>query len=70
MKTGKLEKQKVYRHGDKKVTYIGETNNSLTFFEFKGEEDERGVSTVYPLWEHQVNDEVTEINVIKELKTC
>lgn len=70
MKTSKLEKEKIYRYNDNKVTYIGEKSNCKTFFEFKSKEDNRGVSTVYPLWEHEVNESVTEINVIKELKTC
>lgn len=68
MKTKNLIIGNKYRYEDKEVVYKGETNNSMTFFEFETEEDENGKKTVYPLWEHQVNELVSELNVIKEWK--
>lgn len=66
MKTTQLIIGNPYMYEGKKVIYIGEKSGGLTFFEFsyRGEFD---IITIFPLWEHEVNERISDI-ITKELK--
>lgn len=68
MKTNKLKVGKKYHYKGKEVAYKGLSAYGFSFFEFETEADSDGKKTIYPLWEHEVNEEVSELNVIKEWK--